>query len=263
MSDTSDIDDEDLLRLQMAKALGVDPEEIEIDESPLASFGVGDAKKISIGGKKEWTVVASDDVARDIALAVVKQDLESEPEMFDKNFLQSHINIDRLRNDLHGDVYDSNYERLKEDAERKPEKFLKANDLDWPEPTDKQIREYAEADSDDDDPAQIDAKIAEIKAMGDAEDRWIELGEEPEVPDSDIESVAEAETDEQLKDPMSYLEDIHGKEDAAKEAIKIAGIDAAAAIEDAVDTDGWQHFLSRYDGNSYDTPAGFVWWREN
>lgn len=35
-----------------------------------------------------------------------------------------------------------------------------------------------------------------------------------------------------------------------------------AAAEDAVRVDGWQHFLSSYDGNSYETDSGFVYWRE-
>ena len=82
-------------------------------------------------------------------------------------------------------------------------------------------------------------------------------------PDStDIESLAEKITDDRLKDPMQYLEDIYGDE-AAQKAIEIAGIDIDAAAEDAVQTDGAEHFLSRYDGNSYETKSGFVYWREN
>ena len=62
---------------------------------------------------------------------------------------------------------------------------------------------------------------------------------------------------------MRYLEDIYGKEDAVKQAIEIAGIDYNAAAEDAVDTDGASHFLSSYDGDSYETPSGLVYWRHN
>ena len=62
---------------------------------------------------------------------------------------------------------------------------------------------------------------------------------------------------------MDYLEDIYGKGDAVKQAIEIAGIDIDAAAEDAVDTDGAAHFLSSYDGNSYTTKGGLVYWRTN
>ena len=52
-------------------------------------------------------------------------------------------------------------------------------------------------------------------------------------------------------------------EDAVKKAIEIAGIDIDAAAEEAVQSDGAAHFLSSYDGNSYTTEAGLVYWRTN
>ena len=67
---------------------------------------------------------------------------------------------------------------------------------------------------------------------------------------------------DQLKDPMDYLRDIYGG-DASKEAIRIAGIDIDAAAEDAVDTDGPEHFVARYDGKSHETRSRFVYWRTN
>jgi len=69
-------------------------------------------------------------------------------------------------------------------------------------------------------------------------------------------------TREQLRDPMQYLDDICG-DDAAAQAIKIAGIDVEAAAEDAVDTDGAGHFLSIYDGETHETKSGLVYWRAN
>ena len=70
-------------------------------------------------------------------------------------------------------------------------------------------------------------------------ERYIDVPEEDEdgeMPDPEdyIEDVADKMTDEQLKDPMAYLEDIYG-DDAAKQAIEIAGIDVNAAAEAAVD----------------------------
>ncbi|MGA8297090.1 MAG: hypothetical protein WB770_08625, partial [Acidimicrobiales bacterium] len=79
---------------------------------------------------------------------------------------------------------------------------------------------------------------------------------------TEIEELAEKQVEVELEDPMRYLEDICG-DDAAKEAIRIAGIDIDAAADDAVDTDGWEHFLARYDGNSHETASGLVYWRVN
>ena len=90
-----------------------------------------------------------------------------------------------------------------------------------------------------------------------------EDGDLPEPEYSDIETLAEKITEDRLADPIAYLEDIYGRDEAIEQAINIAGIDIDAAAQDAVDTDGWAHFLCRYDGNYDTTPSGFVYWREN
>lgn len=253
-----DVTNEKLLRREMAKALKVKPSELEIEKSPLMSFRVGDAATITVG-RQEWTVVGDDDTAREIALAVVKQDLENEPEIFNPNFIERHINLDRLRRDLMSDVQNMRYEDLKEEAERRPLKFMEDNDIEIPSPQDALLRKHAEEMSDED--KSVDQIYRELVDMS-PEDQWAEIGGEPEVEDSDIEKIAEQEAEAQLKDPIAYLDDIFG-EDAAKKAIEIAGINIDEAAEDAVDTDGWQHFLARYDGRSDETPAGFVFWRDN
>jgi hypothetical protein len=244
----------------MALELESDVEDLEIEEDRgLSGFGEGTFYVVTTG-RQEYQVAESEDAAEKLAIAVVLQDLESEPEIFNQDFIESHINLDRLRRDLSSDVQNSNYERLKEEADRRPMKFLKDTNIDIPEPTDKKLREYAEAMSDDDNPA---ASILEKLKEGDAEDKWIEMGEDPKVPDSEIEEIAEAETEEALKDPVQYLKDIYGDEDGIKKAIEIGGIDEKAAASEAVNTDGAGHFLARYDGNMHDGPGGIVWWRSN
>jgi hypothetical protein len=267
-----DFSDEESVAAAMASELDVDVEDINIEEDRgLSSFGVVTVYRISLkSGRRrgeaheihrhEYLVVESDDAARELAIAVVKQDLEEEPENFNQDFIQQHIDKNRLRRDLHSDVYDMNYEHLRDEANTRPMKFVEENSLDMPEPTKKQLKEYAEAMSDEDNPAS--AILAKLEEM-DAESQWIEIGEEPEVEDSEVEKIAEGETERRLEDPMAYLEDIYGPEDAAKKAIEIAGIDIDAAAEEAVSTDGEGHFLSRYDGNMQDGPGGIVYWRES
>lgn len=254
-----DFSDEDSVKAAMAEALDVPVEDLSIEEDKgMGSFGEGTVYRVELGSK-EYFVVEDEDSAEKLAIAIVTQDLENEPENFNKDFIESHIDKERLRRDLHSDVHSSNYDSLKEEADRRPMEFCKQNDIDIPEPTEKQLRDHAEVMSDDENSA---AEIYRKLKEGDAEDKWIELGEEPEVPDSAIEDAAETMTNEQLKDPMSYLEDIYGDEAAAK-AIEIAGIDVKAAAEEAVSTDGVGHFLSSYDGNVSDGPGGIVYWRHN
>ncbi len=214
--------DEDAVLAEVAKKLGEDPEDLEIEgNSGLTGFGEGVVYQIS-AGKREWLVAESDDAAHALALEVVKQDLEHEPEIFSKDFLESHIDKDRLRRELDSDVREMAEEDLRDMRDRE---FWRT------------AERYIDVPEEDDD------------------------GDMP-APEDYIDDVAEKMTEERLKDPMDYLSDIYGDE-AAEQAIKIAGFDIAAAAEDAVDTDGWQHFLSRYDGNSTETKSGFVFWREN
>ena len=223
-----DFDDEDAVLDEMARELDIDPADLSIqEESGLSGFNSGTVYEITIrGGKhgKEWKVVENEDQERELALAIVTQDLEQEPEIFNKDFIESHINMKRLKDDLWSDVLNMNIETLED----------RSDDEFW--------REYEGAGFD---------------APEEDED-----GERSEPDQSQIEELAEKQTEEQLSDRLQYLDDLYGNEAAAK-AIEIAGIDIDAAAEEAVDTDGPAHFLSSYDGSSYTTKSGLVYWRVN
>jgi hypothetical protein len=223
-----DFDNEEEVLEDVARALGADLDELSIEEDRgLSSFGAGTAYRIE-WGREEYVVVEDYDQMRELALEVVKQDLEQEPELFSQSFLEQHIDMDRLRRDLEPDTLNARIDDLTDTAQRHPDDF-------W----DEYEREGFEAPEENED------------------------GERPEPEQEQIEELAERQVEEQLRDPMSYLEDIYGREDAVKQAIDIAGIDIDAAAEDAVDTDGAEHFLARYDGNSHETSSGLVYWRDN
>jgi hypothetical protein len=218
----ADYSDEDAVLAEVAKKLDEDPEGCSIEEDGgLTSFGEGVAYRVTCG-RMEYVVVENDDAAHALAKAVVTQDLESEPEIFNKDFIESHIDTAKLRRELESDVRDMAEEELRDMRDRE---FWRT--------------------------AERYIDVPEEDGEGDMPD-----------PEDFIGDVAEKMTEERLREPMGYLEDIYGDE-AAAQAIKIAGIYIDAAAEDAVNADGWQHFLARYDGNSTETKSGFVFWREN
>lgn len=228
-----DFDDEETVLAEVAQELDEDPDDLKISEdSGLSSFGEGTVYEIETrGGRKSWKVVENHDQMESLALAVVKQDLEQEPEIFNKEFIEQHINIGRLKRDLEPELLSSRTDDLQDMAERDPDRF-------W--------EEYERAG--------FEAPEEEEDEDGDTERR------DPE--DDEVEELAQHQIDEELRDPMAYLDDIYG-DDAAKKAIEIAGIDIEAAAQAAVDEDGAEHFLARYDSNYYETPSGLVYWRDN
>lgn len=230
MAKRTDFDDEDEVLREIAKEIDIPADELRIKEDRgLAGFGVGTVYEITLrGGHKEWCVVEDSDVERQLALAIVTQDLEQEPEIFNKSFLESQIDEKKLRDELRSDVYDSNYDMCQDEAGHNPSDF-------W--------NRY---------------ESAGFEAPEEDED-----GERRDPKDDEIDELAESLTKEQLRDPMGYLEDIYGKEEAAAKALEIVGFDVEKAAEEAVDTDGAAHFLSTYDGNTNESSSGFVYWRRN
>lgn len=263
MSKDVDFTDMEAVKALVAEDLGYEPEDLDISEAKnYDSFGTGTFYEVE-SGTKSWIVAQNADEAYDLATAVVEQDLEHEPEIFAQSFIEQHINIDQLRRDLQNDVESSLIDDLTEEAERDPVQFAKDHDLedDIKPPTKTAIKKHVKEWDELEGQEAVD-RIKEIEDM-DPLEQWEELDEEPTIPHDKIEEIAEEEAKSRLKDPMDYLSDIYGKEDAVKQAIEIAGIDYKAAATDAVDTDGWEHFLARYDGESHELDGGIVYWRDN
>jgi hypothetical protein len=178
-----------------------------------------------------YIIAPNDDIPESIALAQVRSDLESEPELFNQDWLQGHIDEVRLRDHLYSDT-----EEMIRDS---PDSYG------WvPGGGEELVRFNAEGEEEDD--GEYDSAGEPIVEETEPSDDWLE-----------------EKTNELLRYPVQYLTDMLGEEDGIKQAISIAGIDINAAAEEAVAADGWQHFLSRYDGNSYDLASGGVYWREN
>lgn len=180
----------------------------------------------------EWTIYKDDDTAEKTAIEQVTRDLNDEPDLFNHDFLERHIDLDRLKNIL------------------LPDKDFR--------------NEFSECYGDDDE--QVDYLIK--KGLLDEDDFFTPKGARrkmsPKRERLKEKAIDEwAEEQEKDFDPMDWLRDIYGRDEAFKEAIKIAGIDEEAAAKDAVNSDGWQHYLARYDGESTELDGGAVAVRTN
>ncbi len=221
-------DEKSVLR-EFCAAEGCKPGDCSIEEDAgLTSLHDGTYYQIACG-RNEYQAARDHDSLRDLAIAIVTQDLNDEPELFNQGWLENHVDTDHLRRELETDLQDSNRDYANEIGTPRFWEEAPSHGIDIP----------------DDVQAALDA------------------GEDPRDPnDSELDAFAEDMATDQLKDPMDYLRDIYGG-DASKEAIRIAGIDIDAAAEDAVDTDGPEHFIARYDGKSHETRSRFVYWRTN
>ena len=169
----------------------------------------------------EWDVYKSDSDAEAAALEQVKNDLDNEPGIFTQDWLEGFINTERLNSLLIADRnFRDDFMSSYRDEDERVDYLIKhayLNEDDFWTPTGRR-RKMSPARQ-----KKVDAAI----------DAWVEKQEEE-------------------FDGMDWLRDIYGNEEAAKEAIRIAGFDRDRAAQSAIDTDGWQHFLARYDGNSTD-----------
>lgn len=216
----------------------VDLTDIEIDEN----WGQGNYDPENLEattqfkadvGNMEFLFFKDEDEAETYALQIVRNDLETEPEIFTQDWLRGFVDEDRLRNAI-GDPY----EEWENDV----------RNLDYEDLLDKMVEEsYVE----DDDPVFFkkngDKRIenpVRVKALNKYMEDYIER-EKPSW------------------EPWDWLEEIYGKEEAQKWAVENVGIDVDAAAKDAVATDGWPHFVARYDGHSHTLENGAVYCRTN
>lgn len=213
------IDDETFQ--QFLKELGYESDDVSDvteDESGVLRVEVG---------SEEWYVFDDDDRAEQFALERVSDDLENEPELFSQDWLQGYMTIyDTDRRIIADEESDARLDGMDEDD------ILE--DADYKD-------EYDE----------LQEKIDELRDEKEVD----KLEEEQEnLISSAKDKVKDKYYDEiydSLKDPVAYFVDeqgIYSREDLLKQPFISIDIDEAA--KDAVNTDGWQHFVATYDGNS-------------
>lgn len=188
-----------------------------------------DEFEIELNGEKH-IVLRSEDVGEAKALTQVRQDMESEPELFTKDWLENYVNTKRLTELLWSDQRDMLEEQHESDEEWRD--FLIENDM-------LEREDFYTEEEDEELPIDRDLqhKIEEAK------EAWIEKQKED-------------------FDGMAWLRDIYGEDEVMAKAIEIAGINYDEAVKDAVNTDGWAHFICRHDGNYHSLKSGAVYYRE-
>jgi hypothetical protein len=191
------------------------------------SDSTDDSYEIKLG-RKEYVVVEKEEIAEEMARNRVREDLEREPEIFNQDFIARHINLAKLRIWVKEAEMEDEY--WNDIAKDDPERFwedAKRWDIDIPEPDE-------------------------------------ETGDMPsEVDDKYIEEIKEKTAEERSQDPMQWLQDL-GFENPTEKAIEVAGIDIDGAVDEAISSDGWAHFISYYDGDYRETPRHhYVYWRTN
>ncbi len=163
--------------------------------------------RIELGNGSDYFVSPDEETTHRMAIALVKNDLDDQPELFNESFIRSYINEDHLRDMLRSDI----------------EEMVRVT--------------------------LTDALQSEV--------------EEGVDPDEAFEEQVKDQVEQELADPIEYLQGIMGDSEGLKQAIEIGGVDVDEAAEDAVAADGEGHFLSSYDGMVHDLPHGGQFWRHN
>ena len=215
------------------RAAAQELEQAEADQFELGNFD-GSEMTLSSRDHQDFTIYASEDVAHEAAVRRVLSDLENEPELFTRTWLEGYINAERIRDSLMSDEQDSirdSYDHQYRDNEAKRDKLDEEGRI-----------EHDHFWDEDENEIEITSELE--RELDQAWDDFIE-----------------AEATARLEDPIQYLKDMMGDEDGLKQAIDIGGINMTEAATAAVNEDGVGHFLSSYDGHLNDLPSGAVYVR--
>ena len=185
--------------------------------------------RISTRNYDQAYVVRDHDTAEAIAIERVKDTLETEPGIFNEDFLERFIDAEKRTQVLREMAYDLDY--VGEVAAESESRF-------W-----QMAEQYGVYDPDEYETEENDF-------------------DPPDVTDDWIEKVADAIADERVVRWRDLLDDFMPREQQAQWLIDNVGIDILAAAQAAVKEDGPGQYLSSYDGELYETSSGFYYWLE-
>jgi hypothetical protein len=209
--------------VEMLNEENLDPEDYQYRDGYLGHGSVW-VESLNMYGR-EYGVAPSYEAAYQIAFDRVEDDLKSEPELFNQEWLLHFVDEDHLRKILWDDEYNAIYDDLSYEFDHNPYAALDLVGMDEDDfPSEEALRNYVE---------------------------------------EHFEELVEKETKERLRDPLDWLQEVFGKEAALKKAIEWGALDHEKAAESAIDVDGIGHFLSPYDSELHELPSGGAYWRHN
>jgi hypothetical protein len=179
----------------------------------------------------EYRVFKNEDVAEEMAVEEVREDLEYQPEMFNRDFLMDFVDVDDF---LVLDIENANYDYVKDIEDESNDKY--ANRL---------IEELVD-----------NGLISENEAL---------TTDPTELSDEFSQDYINLLTSEQIGDDngVQYFIDNFGEDEFFKIVIDNNLIDFENASQDAVNMDGIAHFLARYDGETIYLDNNVVAYRTN
>lgn len=207
-------------------------------ESDFTTDSDGESGTFKFDGD-EYRWIIDEDTAERIAEDQVYDDLSNEHELYSPSFLQDFIYItDTDKRIIAGEEADNIMDGMED------EEILKRMNV---------LDEYEELENSLDDLEGTEFNSAKQK-MDDILDKAKD----------DLDSELADEIYDELNDPIKYFVEEHGiysTEDLLK--ANFISIDYNKAASYAVKTDGWENFLSRYDGDYDTTKEDVVYFRES
>ena len=179
----------------------------------------------------EYRVFKNEDVAEEMAVEEVREDIEYQPENFSRDFLMDFVDVDDF---LVLDIENANYDYVKDIEDESNDKY--ANRL-----------------------------IAELVEYGLISENEALTTDPTELSDEFSQDYIDLLTSEQIGDDngVQYFIDNFGEDEFFKIVIDNNLIDFENASQDAVNMDGIAHFLARYDGETIYLDNNVVAYRTN
>ena len=223
--------------------------------------GMGDAGVFTADGD-EYHIIKDDGEAESIAKEAVKADLEMEPEIFNKDWLESMLDKDGMVQGLaEEDWY--NWAEVKEEKTGKDLKEgLYEDEISELRDEISQLEDELETSSEDEKEGireEINEKKGEIE-------EWEEEAEKSDYEDDEDYYLTELFNDEWLTEEElvdRHKDGIYNEFDMyfpPEEIMRHIDLDEAA--ENAILTDGWPHYISSYNGDYEEIDDGYVIFRE-
>ena len=228
-----DLEDSVVIKLQQLEGDDVLVEDVDLDAS---AFGNGNLVKLDNGA--EYLLFESHEDMVKEAEDQVRQDLENEPEIFSPDFIDSHQDVsDTDARLLANDFAESRLEGAEDELSSEIENEVRD--------------ELSDKEDDDNFEELVDDEVQK------------RLPKALEEKESEISDELEEEIKRDFRDFIVNQEGLTSDENFQEEYGKFMILNIDEAVDDAISTDGAEHFISRIDGESHEVNGGKVLVKEN